>query len=90
MPLNLDFNVVIFVLVIFLLFLFVMALKERGLLLFKIILKTALGALIIFGINFIGQRFNIVIPLNIWTSACVGILGIPGILVLALMKWAIF
>ncbi|GFR35552.1 pro-sigmaK processing inhibitor BofA family protein [Thermobrachium celere] len=90
MPLNVDFNVVIYVLIIFLMFIFVMALKERGLLLLKIIFKTVLGAVIIFLINFIGQKFNISIPLNIWTSACVGMLGIPGILVLALMKWAIF
>ncbi|SHF34699.1 pro-sigmaK processing inhibitor BofA family protein [Caloramator proteoclasticus] len=90
MPLQIDINVIVFVLVILLLFLFVMALKEKSLIVIKFILKTAIGALIIFAANIIGQKFNITIPLNIFTAFCAGVLGIPGIGLIVLLEWTIF
>lgn len=90
MPLQIDFNVVVYVLIIFLLLLFVMTLKEKSLIAIKFILKTVIGALIIFSLNIIGQKFNITIPLNIFTAFCAGVLGIPGIGLIVLLEWAIF
>lgn len=46
--------------------------------LMKLILNSLLGGLLILAVNWIGASFGIMIPLNILTSAAVGILGIPG------------
>ena len=52
----------------------------------KIALNSVLGCLLIILINYIGLNFNFHIGLNIWTSALVGILGVPGAVLLILLK----
>ncbi len=52
----------------------------------KIIINSVIGAIIIFLINTIGTSFNFHIGLNIITSIIVGILGIPGAILLILLK----
>ena len=44
---------------------------------FKLILNSILGGLLIFIINFLAQGLNFHIGLNLFTSIFVGILGIP-------------
>jgi inhibitor of the pro-sigma K processing machinery len=51
---------------------------------FKILLKlvanSLLGGLLIFVINLIGSFWDFYIPLNLISAICVGILGIPGVI----------
>lgn len=53
---------------------------------FKVVLNTGLGALAIFIINTIGTSFGFHIGLNIINALIVGILGIPGAVLLVLLK----
>ena len=55
-------------------------------LIIKLILNSLLGGLIIVAINWLGTAFNLHIGLNIFTAAFVGILGIPGAILLLLFK----
>ena len=52
----------------------------------KLIINSALGALLIFIINLVGTSFNFHIGLNVINSVIVGILGIPGGVLLILIK----
>lgn len=52
----------------------------------KLVLNSVLGGLVIFLINFIGSFFSFHIGLNLITSIFVGILGIPGAIVIVIIK----
>ena len=52
----------------------------------KLIANSILGGVLIFIINLIGGAFSFHIGLNIGTSILVGILGIPGVILLIMMK----
>ena len=52
----------------------------------KLIINSALGALLIFIINLVGTSFNFHIGLNVINFVIVGILGIPGAVLLILIK----
>lgn len=52
----------------------------------KLLVNSILGAIIIFIINWIGVIFNFHIGLNIITSIVVGILGIPGTILLVILN----
>ncbi len=52
----------------------------------KLIGNSLLGALIIFLINLVGTSFNFHIGFSIINSIIVGILGIPGAILLILLK----
>ncbi len=84
-----DQNTLIFLACICLIFLFgrlfIVPIKQ----ILKLVFNSILGALLIFVINLIGQLFNFHIGLNLFTSIVVGILGIPGAIVLILIKLAI-
>ena len=54
--------------------------------LFKLIINSVLGGLLIFIINLIGAVWNFHIGLNIVTAILVGILGIPGAVLLVILK----
>jgi len=62
--------------------LFIIPLK----LIFKLILNSILGGVLIFLINLIGAMWDFHIGLNVVTAIFVGILGIPGSIVLVLAK----
>lgn len=51
----------------------------------KLILNSILGGLLILAINILGGMFGIHISINIITCIIVGILGIPGAIVLLLI-----
>lgn len=53
---------------------------------FKFVLNTSLGALAIFIINTIGTSFEFHIGLNLINAIIIGILGIPGAVLLILLK----
>ena len=53
----------------------------------KLIVNSILGGVLLIFINYIGGIFfNFSIGVNIWTSVIVGILGIPGAILLVLIK----
>lgn len=53
---------------------------------FKLVANSILGGLIIFLINLVGSAFEFHIGLNIGTALLVGILGIPGAILLIILK----
>ena len=52
----------------------------------KLVINAILGGLTIFIINLIGSFFNFHIGLNLITSIFVGVLGIPGAIVIIIIK----
>lgn len=82
-----DFNIIItFLTCIIVLFIFgkifIMPLKS----ILKLIFNSILGGVCIYIINLIGANFGFHIGLNILTSMLVGILGIPGAILLIILK----
>lgn len=55
--------------------------------LFTVFFQGALGALGIYLFNFIGGLWNIDIPLNPFNSLFTGLLGLPGLLSLLIMRY---
>lgn len=53
---------------------------------FKLILNGGLGGLLIYIINIVGMLFDFHIGLNIITSILIGILGVPGAILLVVIK----
>lgn len=52
----------------------------------KLILNSILGGVLIWIINLIGGIWSFHIGLNLWTSILVGILGVPGALLLIFIR----
>lgn len=52
----------------------------------KLIINSVLGGVLIYIINIIGMNFGFHIGLNIGTSLIVGLLGLPGALLLIILK----
>ena len=52
----------------------------------KLVFNSILGGLLIYIINIIGMNFGFHIGLNLLTSILVGILGIPGAILLVFIK----
>lgn len=52
----------------------------------KLVLNSLLGGLTIFIINLIGASLGFHIGLNIFTSVVVGLLGLPGVVCLIIVK----
>lgn len=53
---------------------------------FKLILNSVLGGVLIYIINVVGILFNFHIGLNVITSIIIGILGVPGAILLVVVK----
>ena len=52
----------------------------------KLIYNALLGAIAILAVNFIGGLFGFHIALNIYTAFIVGTLGVPGFVLLVILK----
>lgn len=53
----------------------------------KILINIAIGGVLLLIVNYIGGYFNFMIPIN-WVSALVvGFLGIPGVVILAILQF---
>ena len=52
----------------------------------KIVLNSILGGFIIYLINILGANFGFFIGINIFTAMFVGLLGIPGAILLIILK----
>lgn len=81
-----DYNIIVFLACICFLFLigriFILPIKK----ILKLVFNSILGGFLIFIINIIGGSFGFHIGLNIFTSILIGLLGIPGAIVLVLIK----
>ena len=84
---NLDFNnIIAYIACIFFLFIFGKVFIVPIKTIIKLVINSVLGGVVIFLINFIGAYFNFHIGLNIITSIFVGLLGIPGAIVIVIIK----
>lgn len=54
---------------------------------FKLVVNSLLGGLFLIAINFIGSYWNFHIPLNLVSSVIVGILGLPGTILLSIVQY---
>ena len=82
-----DFNVIITFLacIVFLIIfgkLFIWPLKN----IIKLVINSILGGVLIYIINVIGMNFGFHIGLNLITSIVVGLLGLPGAILLIILK----
>ena len=82
-----DFNVILaylfgIVLILFIGKIFLMPLK----LVFKLIYNGVIGGIMLYVINLIGSHFGFVLALNPITALVAGFLGIPGVVLLVLVK----
>lgn len=82
-----DFNnIIAYIACIFFLFIFGKVFIVPIKTILKLVLNSVLGGVVIFLINFIGAYFNFHIGLNLVTSIFVGLLGIPGAIVIVIIK----
>ena len=51
----------------------------------RLLLNSVLGAVLIIVINFIGMNIGVMIPINVVNSLTVGILWVPGVIMLLLL-----
>ena len=84
---NFDFNSIIpYIACIFFLFIFgrifIVPIKT----ILKLIVNSILGGITIFIVNLIGSIWGFHIGLNLITSIFVGLLGIPGVIVIIIIK----
>ena len=52
---------------------------------FKLIINSVLGGVLIYIVNVVGSSFGFHIGLNVGTAVFVGLLGVPGVIVLTLI-----
>lgn len=52
----------------------------------KLVLNSVLGGIVIYVINLIGGTFGFHIGLNFFTSILIGLLGLPGVVCLIIVK----
>ncbi len=55
----------------------------------KLVFNTIMGGVLIYIINIVGANFGFHIGLNVITSLIVGILGIPGAILLVILQFLI-
>ena len=53
----------------------------------KLMLNSLFGGIVIAAVNILGDAFGIHIALNLVTAAAVGILGVPGAVMILLLQW---
>lgn len=51
----------------------------------RLLVNSMVGAVLIIVINFIGMNIGLMIPINVVNSLTVGILGVPGVVMLLLL-----
>lgn len=56
-------------------------------LIIKLVINGLVGAAIIFVVNLVGANFGFVIDLNWITALIVGILGVPGVVIVAILQF---
>lgn len=81
--------------IVVVMFLLVISIRYKNNLLIKLVLKTIMGAVLIYAFNwgcgYLEKYINadITVPLNIFTAMCVGILQLPGVALIFIIKYII-
>ena len=83
-----NYSFLFFIAGIILLFLVMKSFSKPIRKIIKLSINSILGAGIIYGANFIGAGFNFHIGLNWITILTTGVLGIPGIVLIFFLKFA--
>jgi len=87
MGLGLSFEVILFfALGLVLLYLLGWLLVAPLKVVLKLILNGILGGIVLFVLNLVGGLFGVTIALNPWTALVAGLLGLPGIVLLYILK----
>ena len=55
-------------------------------LIFKLVVNSLLGVVLLWVFNFLGAFFNFFIPLNVVTVLIAGFLGLPGLILLVVLN----
>ena len=55
----------------------------------KLVINGIVGGIIIFIVNLIGANFGFVIDLNWITALLVGFLGVPGVIIVAILQFVL-
>lgn len=55
----------------------------------RLVIRLVVGALLLFLLNVIGESFSMHIPINLATAGVSGVLGIPGIAALIVIKFSL-
>ncbi|KLI01955.1 pro-sigma K processing regulatory protein [Sporolactobacillus inulinus CASD] len=55
----------------------------------KLAVRLVVGALLLFLLNVIGESFSMHIPINLATAAVSGLLGLPGLAALIIIKFSL-
>lgn len=83
---GLDTNIITYLACICFLFLFgrifIVPVKK----ILKLVLNSIIGGIVIFIINLVGASFGFHIGLNFFTSIVIGFLGLPGAVILIIIK----
>ena len=58
-------------------------------LIIKLVINGIVGGIIIFVVNLIGSNFGFVIDLNWITALIIGILGVPGAIIVAILQFVL-
>ena len=53
----------------------------------KFMINALLGGIVLFIINLVGAQFGLVLNINWITSSIVGLLGIPGVIIVVIMHF---
>lgn len=56
-------------------------------LVFKLVVNSLFGLLLLWGFNFVGAFLQILIPINLGTILIAGFLGIPGLILLIILQF---
>ncbi|MCX7884512.1 MAG: pro-sigmaK processing inhibitor BofA family protein [Caloramator sp.] len=86
-----DINVILYIVLIIFLGVVALSLKFKSTLVIKGVFKIVFAGVCIFLFNFfIGNLIHFIIPLNIITASSAGLLGLPGIALLFILRFVIF
>lgn len=56
----------------------------------RLLLNTVMGAVLLALINFFGLYFDFNIALNVYSALIIGILGVPGLVLLVFLKFMVW
>ncbi|SKA98966.1 inhibitor of the pro-sigma K processing machinery [Caloramator quimbayensis] len=86
-----DINVILYIVLIIFLGIVALSLKFKSPSIIKVAFKIVFAGVCIFLFNFfIGSLIHFTIPLNIVTASSAGLLGLPGIALLFILRFIIF
>ena len=55
--------------------------------LLKLLINAVVGGLVLWVLNRVGVNIGLYVPVNILTSLTVGLLGVPGVILILILQW---